>query len=256
MISFLLFPYGESGILLLILTLFVAMIGLTFGVTYAVGASIILFFTVGSIIFWISIAEVQLFNDYVSILYVIYWMAAQLLIAIVSGSLSSLFRQEMRENVQLKKEIQTLVAIDPITGFDNKVRMLVEIELEFNRAKRYGQTFSFLLIKWNYFEQFRKLYGELEVERALRHIAKQLFKLTRNSDQKFRAADNMFALLLTNTNVENVELVIKKIEREMAVFELQNNKLVTLSFEFGFVGFDENIETYIDMYETTLEQVE
>jgi len=254
-ISFLLLPYGEPGILLLLLTLFVSIIGLVSGVTYAVGASIILFFTVGSIIFWIGITEVQLFNDHISILYITYWMAAQLIIAIVSGSLSGLFRNELKENEHLKKEIQTLVAVDSVTGFDNKVRMFVEIELEYNRAQRYGQTFSFILIKWNFFEQFQKLYGEAEVDLALRHIAKQLYKHTRDSDQKFRAEDDMFALLLPNTDVSNVELVIEKLNREMAVFELQNNKFVTLTFEYGYVGFDEDIGSYIDIYETALEQV-
>src|SRR5690625_7692013 len=98
----------------------------------------------------------QLFNHNISSLYITYCIATQLIIAIVSGSLSGLFRNELKKNEHLKKEFQTLVAVDSVTGFDNKVRMFVEIELEYNRAQRYGQTFSFILIKWNFFEQFQK----------------------------------------------------------------------------------------------------
>lgn len=255
-ICLLLVPYGEVGFILLILTCAVALTGLIAGVTYALGTSLVLFFIVGSVIFWISFSGVSLFDDYISMLFILYWAVGQFLIAVISGKICHILSQVLHENNQLKKEIQDLVAVDAATGFDNKNRMFLELELEFDRSKRYGHTFTFLLIKMNYYDQFRKSYGEAELTNVLDHIAGKLYKLTRISDQKFRPEKNMFALLLTDTPSDRVELVIKKLNQDLAVFKLKNNKFVTLSFEYGPVGFDEELKSYFGIYELALEQVD
>lgn len=255
-ISYLLIPYGETGILLLILTLFITIIGLSLGVTYAIGTSLLLFFVVGSFIFWTSYAGVQIFGEYTTMLYLTIWMSGQLIISIFAGSLSTLYKQLLRENKQLTKDLETLVAIDIETGFDNKSRMIAELELEYNRSKRYGEGFSFLIIKWEYYDQFLSLYGEKEVNRTLNHIAKQIFRSSRTSDLKFRVEKDMFALLLPNTDISNIEIVIAKLNKELTVFQLQNQKLVSLTFKYGYAGFEDSMNTYHDILNTAMEQVE
>lgn len=255
--SYISFSEFEVGIIFTLFVLLVGFVGIAGGAIFSTGLSIVLLFLVGSTFFWGALTDTVFSLSYdVSIQYIIYWMVAQFIVALVSGRLSLLMSEMIEENRLLRQEIRTLVAVDRVTGFDNKERMLVELELEFNRSKRYGNPFSLLVIKWTYFEQFEKLYGEGELEQALRHISRQLYKLTRSSDQRFRPEENVFAILLTNTEKENAERVIEKINRDISVFELQNKKLVTLSFEFGFVGYDDSIGNFLELYESALDQVD
>src|SRR5699024_4074943 len=115
------------------------------------------------------------------------------------------------ENKSLREEQMRLVAIDPITGFDNKERMFVELELEYNRSKRYGQTFTLIFLKVNHVDQFEKLYGEEEMSRLFKHIANEIHHSIRRSDQKFKPEKDLFAFILSNTPIGNITPVLKKL---------------------------------------------
>lgn len=259
-LGYLLMEQETVGLMLLILTGIVMMVGLFNGVTMATFVSIFFYFTVGSVLFWAGLSSNDMMAQYFYtddvVLHVIYWMSIQMLIAIFSGRIHRLLKETFLEVDVLKNEVQTLVAIDRVTGYDNKNRMTVELDLEFNRSKRYDDPFSLLLIKWNYYEQFYKFYGEAELNRALRHLAKSLYDLTRVSDQRFRAEDNLFVLFLTKTPVEHIDIIIEKVKRDLSDYTLSNGKVVTLTFEFGYVGYHDTFETAADMYQDALEQVE
>jgi PleD family two-component response regulator len=49
-----------------------------------------------------------------------------------------------------------------VTGFDNHLRMKLELSEEIKRAERYGNSFVFLLLHMYYFKEFKSLYGEKE----------------------------------------------------------------------------------------------
>lgn len=254
-ISIVLIPSGEVGIILLILIGFVGVIGFSTGVVLALAASLVLFFAVGSVLFWIMFSGVEIFEGYLPLYHVLAWMVVQFVVALIAGTLSRILNERLNEVKDLRKEIKNIVAVDRTTGFDNINRLFLELETEFHRSKQYGRTFTLLLIKVNYLEQFKRLYGELEQRHLLKYIATQLHKLTRISDHKFRAENDMFALLLTDTSDDKVEKIIKRLDQEMTVFRLQNNKFVNLTFEYGFIEYDDSIKTYVDIYELALEQV-
>lgn len=90
----------------------------------------------------------------------------------------------------------------------------------------------------------------------MHHISEGIFNQTRKSDQRFRVESDTFAILLTDTPVEHAEIVRKKVDETIRTFRLKNNKLVTLSFEYGVVGFEEDMESYEDIFVAAKEQVE
>lgn len=258
-IGYLLMPQDGLGIGLLLLALIVLIVGLFNGVTIATIFSIFFYVTVGSVLFWLGISDGAIMSDFLysdeTLLHVIYWMVAQLFIAILAGRIHRLLKETFKEISLLKDEISTLVAIDRVTGYDNKNRMMLELDLEFSRSKRYDDPFSILLIKWNYYEQFRKLYGEAELNRALKHLANTLYNITRTSDQRFRAEENLFVLILTKTPIEHIDIIIDKVKDDLSSYTLSNGKLVTLSFEFGYTGYNDSFVTVTHMYDDALEQV-
>src|SRR5690625_2315051 len=249
-----LLPTGPQGLTLFLLVAFVGIIGIIGGLIIALGFTLLLFFSIGSILFWTSFTGASLLID-IPMVYLLMWMIMLLVISIITGRFSMMLKELSVENIELREQINTLVAIDPITGFDNKERMMLELELEFSRSKRYHHTFSFLLIKVNHLDEFGKLYGERELNNVLLHISKGIYQSTRKSDQKFRPEHDTFSILLTDTPIEMIDIVIDKINNQLKVFQLQNKKYITLSFEFGYTGFDHEMEDHLSLYEATKEQV-
>ncbi|HLQ73511.1 MAG TPA: GGDEF domain-containing protein [Bacillota bacterium] len=249
-------PFGSSGVVLTFLVGLVSLVGVLGSHVIALGLTLLLFFILGSILFWLSMTQTVTFLIDMPYVYILVWMVLLIIVAITSGRISMLMRELEARNLQLNKHIETLVAIDPVTGFDNKDRFFIELELEHNRAKRYGNTFTLILFKVNYLESFQKMYGKLAYDSLFQTLAAGVFKSTRVSDKKFRIADDTFGLILPDTDVANVAIVEAKLENELAVYQLENKQFITLSFEFGSVGFEEEREDYMQLYERAKEKVQ
>lgn len=253
--SWLLLPFGYSGLLLSLLFLVVTVVGLFAGTVISLGVSLILIFISGSIFFWGALTNESLITTELPMKYYFMWLIGLLVFALLSGLYSQGIHAVYRENELLTEQMRTLVAVDPVTGFDNKERMLIELEAEFSRARRYGNAYSFLVMKMNYFTQFQQLYGERETVRMLEHITQTVAQFTRLSDLKFRPEKNIFALLLTNTPIEDIHVVIDKLDKELTTFQLQNNNFVTLTFEYGYAHFEKDHEDYKVVYDLARNQV-
>ena len=71
------------------------------------------------------------------------WGVALLLFSFMSGRIHDIAIGLHRSVKHLQDEIKSFVAIDRVTGFDNKQRMKLELSEEIKRAERYGNSFVF-----------------------------------------------------------------------------------------------------------------
>ncbi len=83
-----------------------------------------------------------------------------LLFSYIAGRIHELAKGLERSVKQSREEITSFVAVDRVTGFDNHLRMKLELSEEIKRAERYGNSFVFLLPHMHYFKEFKSLYGE------------------------------------------------------------------------------------------------
>lgn len=247
-------PHGQIGVALFILSVCIAIVGIVSGTVLALSISLILFFLIGSALLWLPFTTFAIFQDQIPLFYLLLWMGLLLMLSLITGQLSILLNQLSQENTELQNQIRNLVAVDPMTGFDNKDRMLLEINMEYNRSKRYGHTFTLVLIKINHLESFKKLYGDPELNRLLHHLSDVIYKTMRLSDLKFRPETDVIGILLTDTEVEHIQIVIDKLHPKLEIHQLANGKYVTLSLEYGFVGFND-VDDYRDVYTFAKEQV-
>lgn len=254
--GFMLIPYGREGMVLFFLTTFVAAIGMTNGLIAGLGLTLLIYFFLGSALFWMSFTGTSLVEMSMPFLIIFIWIVILLLMSLITGRFSTIIKNLAKENDRLQEQLRTLVAVDPMTGFDNQERMFLELELEYNRSKRYGDTFSFLLIKIENLDEFRKLYGEIEYEQVLQHITKNIYGLTRLSDQKFRPEQSVFALLLSNTPIKDVHIIIEKLDKILRVYQLRNKKYITLTCTYGSAEFMEDVSDPRKFYELVKDQVE
>lgn len=255
-LAYLLLPFSMEGMTLFGLALLIAIFGLMTGPVAVLSMTLLFYFLLGSILFWTYLTKTSFIDMYMPHIYLVYWTIGILLISLVSGRITSLINDASHYNQTLENQIRTLVAVDPVTGFDNEQRMLTELELEFNRSKRYGTPFSLLVMRINHLDQFERLYGSDEYERLLQHMSEKIFGILRMSDLKFRMDDNMLAFLLTNTPSEHTEIVVNKIKDEISTFQLTNKKYINLSIRFGCSGFPSEAKNFIEVLDSAKEQVD
>ncbi|SCW77309.1 diguanylate cyclase (GGDEF) domain-containing protein [Paenibacillus tianmuensis] len=232
-------PVSWNKALLLAAVLLIGIAGTVFGLVAGLGLSLAVMFVFGSILLWKAFVSSAIF---LSAEEIVIWMAAILAAPVVTGMLHKRVTTMAAENQEMKEKFDHLVIIDEATGFDNYKRFLFEMEDEFKRSRRTGAPFSLLLIQVKYFEQFQKLYGAKETLHLLQSLSGTLWSQTRMSDRKFRIADDTFAVILSNTEEENADIVIGKIGGLFKTHVLANQKqTVTLNVAFGVSSYNEGL---------------
>lgn len=235
-------------------TLFIGSVGLLGGLLKSLGILLISLFVFGSILLWNQFGTPFLFF---SVQEIIYWMSVLMIVAVTTGKFHQWVLTILTENKEMRARFDELVTIDETTGFDNRKRFLFELEEEYNRSKRTGLPFVLLMFKVNYFKEFQSLYGPKETIHLLQFVSDVMWKQTRMSDRKFRYEEDTFAILLTNTEIENIEIILHKLESKLKEHVLLNKKnQINLTISFGFSSYSEATNDYTEMIQHAKEELQ
>ncbi|MCY8038686.1 GGDEF domain-containing protein [Bacillus paralicheniformis] len=231
-------PQSES-ILIICITLAIIAVGIWLGSIYALAGTIIVLFVLGTLMMFLhtdASSETELQT-------LVIWGIALLLFSFMSGRIHDIAIGLHRSVKHLQDEINSFVAIDRVTGFDNKQRMKLELSEEIKRAERYGNSFVFLLLQMHYFKEFKSLYGEKETDRLFQFVSSQIRSCVRETDKKFRPAEERFGILLTHTPAEHMPAVLEKLKKQLDTYQLKNGKYVTLTFHVCHLSYQNDLKT-------------
>lgn len=149
----------SEGALILCITFVVIAAGIWFGPIYALAVTLIVLFVLGTLMMFFQTGQTSLFPAEEGLRMLVVWGIALLLFSFISGRIHDITAELRRSMTRLQSEIKSYVAVDRVTGFDNKQRMRLELSEEIKRAERYGNSFVFLLLHMHYFKEFKSLYG-------------------------------------------------------------------------------------------------
>ncbi|MEC2210182.1 diguanylate cyclase [Bacillus paralicheniformis] len=231
-------PQSES-ILIICITLAIIAAGIWLGSIYALAGTIIVLFVLGTLMMFLhtdASSETELQT-------LVIWGIALLLFSFMSGRIHDIAIGLHRSVKHLQDEINSFVAIDRVTGFDNKQRMKLELSEEIKRAERYGNSFVFLLLQMHYFKEFKSLYGEKETDRLFQFVSSQIRSCVRETDKKFRPAEERLGILLTHTPAEHMPAVLEKLKKQLNTYQLKNGKYVTLTFHVCHLSYQNDLKT-------------
>lgn len=114
----------------------------------------------------------------------------------VHYTLSSTIRELEASHEALHQQATT----DPLTKLENRRAFLEQAEEHLALHKRYGSTYSVLMLDIDYFKKINDSYGHDGGDKALIMIAEILLSLTRKVDTVARIGGEEFAILLPDTN--------------------------------------------------------
>ena len=103
--------------------------------------------------------------------------------------------------LQLEKRIEDLYSMattDALTGLDNRRNLLEKVQLEIDRARRYGLSVGFLMVDIDHFKNINDTYGHDAGDRVLQRLGVLLRETMRAPDHVGRLGGEEFGILLTN----------------------------------------------------------
>jgi diguanylate cyclase (GGDEF)-like protein/PAS domain S-box-containing protein len=138
-----------------------------------------------------------------------------------------------------KKELEALAITDSLTGIYNKRYLLLKLNEEFLRSKRYKCHFSVLISDLDRFKELNDTNGHFEGDLVLNLIAQDMKSRVRESDILARYGGDEYVVLLPETNKENAILTGERLRKNLGrKFLPEKYSYVTASF--GVSTFNPN----------------
>ena len=109
------------------------------------------------------------------------------------------------------KKLELNAVTDALTGLYNRRLFLETFEKELNRAKRYAQPLSLVMLDLHRFKEVNDKYGHPRGDDVLRAVAATLRKSLRTSDSAFRIGGDEFSLILPQTDSAQALALSKRV---------------------------------------------
>ena len=145
------------------------------------------------------------------------------------------------EHEDLKK-LELNAVTDPLTGLYNRRLFGESFEKELNRARRYAQPLSLVILDLHRFKEVNDKHGHPGGDEVLRAAAATLKKALRTSDSAFRIGGDEFALLLPQTDSQQALALSRRVETVFAEMIKPLQLEVTVSMDHGVAIFPQDAE--------------
>jgi diguanylate cyclase (GGDEF)-like protein len=139
-----------------------------------------------------------------------------------------------------RRELERLSVTDPLTGLNNRRRMMETLENEVRRSRRLNHTFSVLMGDIDYFKRYNDAHGHPAGDQVLKRVATVLRETTRDVDFIARYGGEEFFVLMPEVNGRSAAEVVRRIRQRLAAERFPAGS-VTMSF--GVAEFPANGES-------------
>ncbi|MBN2398001.1 MAG: sensor domain-containing diguanylate cyclase [Deltaproteobacteria bacterium] len=111
---------------------------------------------------------------------------------------------------------RTLSVTDSLTELYNSRHFYDQLQLEIERAERYGHPLSLLLLDIDNFKQFNDTYGHLEGDEVLIRLGDVIRRCLRKTDSAYRFGGEEFTVILPETAGGAATVLAERIREDFA----------------------------------------
>ncbi|MCS7215107.1 MAG: GGDEF domain-containing protein [Thermodesulfovibrio sp.] len=141
--------------------------------------------------------------------------------------------------IEMKREFNSLLTKDPLTGAYNRRFLMERIQEELNWCCLYKEPLSLALFDIDFFKKINDTYGHLSGDRVLIEIVTLAKSFLSNRILLGRYGGEEFCILMPSTDkkeaLETCEAFRKKVEE--SEFKTFSNRVINLSISIGLTTF-------------------
>lgn len=140
-------------------------------------------------------------------------------------ALKELYKERARELRAVMEKLEEVSITDDLTQIYNHRYLISRLHYEFERAKRYGFTISFIMLDIDHFKKYNDNNGHLAGDDALRKVAKLIHGAIRETDIVGRYGGEEFAVILLHSDMAQMTEVAERIRRAIEEAPFPNEEL-------------------------------
>lgn len=150
-------------------------------------------------------------------------VAGCLVLGLLLGRWLPMAVSEWKRSEQRAADLQTLAAIDPLTGVSNRRQFEILGQAELARCQRYLRPLSLLLLDIDHFREITDRLGNDAGDWVLKHLAEILTSAKRDADVVARTGGEVFAIMLPETGRQAAETMAERLSELARNFSLSVN---------------------------------
>lgn len=152
-----------------------------------------------------------------------------------SGNLALALNKSLKHS-----QLQTLVAIDPLTGVYNRRFGFVRLEEEYSAAVRSEAPLGLLMLDLDHFKNINDTYGHIAGDKVLAEVSKMIKVMLRKYDLLVRYGGEEFIVVLPGTSTRESMLVANRIRLLIEESNINYaNTPIQMTVSIGVVSFPE-----------------
>ena len=162
----------------------------------------------------------------------------------------TVFKFEIRTELEslFHKYLYNAATSDRMTNLFNKYYFISQLKKQISYSKRYGKTFSLLMIDIDDFKKINDTYGHQTGDEALKFVAFKIMSSIRENDIAARYGGEEFTIILPETDSQNAFLVAERIREAIAneVLEIDANQ-IKITASIGIATFPDDANDWEDL---------
>lgn len=151
------------------------------------------------------------------------------------------------ENALLYQKLEKEAITDGLTSVFNYRFLISSLESEIKRARRFKQTFSFVMLDVDNLKAYNDRLGHLRGSQALKDIARLIKVYCREIDLVSKYGGDEFGILLPQTRLEGARKVTTRVIDGVAQHQFDGNTSGLLTCSAGVSSFPQDGHTVGDL---------
>ncbi|WP_291321840.1 diguanylate cyclase [Desulfonatronospira sp.] len=164
--------------------------------------------------------------------------------------------RDVTQQKNTEDKLRLMAITDELTGLWNRRYFMHVAQKEFERAKRYDQHLSLLMLDIDHFKRINDTLGHAAGDATLQYLGSLLNNMMRAMDTAGRLGGEEFGVLLPSTDLENAVILAERLRSE-----IQGNTLdytgsrIQFTVSIGTASYlqgDQSLETILQRADTAL----
>ena len=147
--------------------------------------------------------------------------------------------RELHETLKEKnRQLKEMASRDGLTGLYNHRYFQETISKDFQRAVRYQESLSCVMLDIDHFKKFNDNYGHQAGDMVLKTLGSLVNELIRDSDLSARYGGEEFVLLMYHTASQEALMIAERLRKAVDQHKFQTDNLVlTVTISIGVASF-------------------